>query len=188
MTAPAGLVLLTGGQGRRYGGPKHLQPHPAGGTWGGYLAGVFQAVFPDGPVQLVGDGLPDRPDLAPLADPRLGPAAALRAWAAGPRAPARRWWLLACDQIRWTPEGLAEWYHLAAGADPGAELWVLARHRDRLQPLGGFLGEALVPRLPGLPGAALMALADALPCRVLASAGDVWLDQDRPGHAGGDSG
>ena len=50
----AGLLLLTGGRGRRLGGPKHLRPHPAGGSWGGHLAGVFAAVFPGGPVQVRG--------------------------------------------------------------------------------------------------------------------------------------
>jgi molybdopterin-guanine dinucleotide biosynthesis protein A len=187
----AGLVLLTGGRGRRFGGPKHLQPHPAGGTWGGYLVGVFEAVFPGGPVQVVGDGLPDRPDLAPVPDPRRGPAEALRAWAGQIRERPRRWWLLACDQIRWTPEALARWHGLAAAADPGAGHWVLARHRGRLQPLGGFLGGTLVPRLPALPGAALRDLVAALPCRVLESADEAWLDQDTPGgpeQGGGDSG
>jgi molybdopterin-guanine dinucleotide biosynthesis protein A len=189
MTA-AGLVLLTGGRGRRYGGPKHLQPHPAGGSWGGYLAGVFEAAFPGGPIQVLGDALPDRPDLAPLDDPRQGPAAALRHWAALDRAHPVRWWVLACDQIRWTPDALAAWHARAAWADPGGSHWVLARHRGRLQPLGGFLADALAPRLAGVPGAALMALADALPCRILDVKGDVWLDQDVPGpeHPPGDSG
>jgi molybdopterin-guanine dinucleotide biosynthesis protein A len=197
MTAPAGLVLLTGGRGRRYGAPKHLQPHPAGGTWGGYLAGVFEAVFPGGPIQVLGGALPDRPDLAPLDDPREGPAEALRRWAArssGNGGPSQvhplRWWILACDQIRWTPDALAAWHARAAAADPEAGCWVLARHRGRLQPLGGFLADALAPRLSALPGAALMALVDALPCRILDAAGDAWMDQDRPGpeQPPGDSG
>lgn len=176
----AGLLLLTGGRGRRFGGPKHLQPHPAGGTWGGHLAGVFQAVFPDGPVQLLGEGLPDRPDLAPADDPRQGPAAALRHWAGLERSHPLRWWILACDQIRWTPEALEAWHRAAAAADPRAEHWVLGRFQDRIQPLGGFLADGLVPRL-GLGSArALMALVDAMPCLILPVAGDPWLDVDTP--------
>ena len=58
---------------------------------------------------------------------------------------------------------------------------MLARHRGRLQPLGGFLGDALVPPLAAAAGAALMALADALPCRILEAGEDAWLDQDLPG-------
>jgi molybdopterin-guanine dinucleotide biosynthesis protein A len=186
----AGLVLLTGGRGRRFGAPKHLQPHPAGGTWGGYLAGVFAAVFPGGPIQLLGEALPDRPDLAPLDDPRQGPAEALRRWAGARRAHPDRWWIVACDQIRWTPDALAAWHARAVAADPDADRWVLARHGGRLQPLGGFLADALAPRLAGAAGAALMALVDSLPCRILEAEGDQWLDQDRPGpaHPPGDSG
>lgn len=186
----AGLVLLTGGRGRRFGAPKHLQPHPAGGSWGGHLVRVFEAVFPGGPVQVLGEALPDRPDLAPRDDPRQGPAEALRRWAAAPGAQPRHWWIVACDQIRWTPEALAAWHARAAAADPGAEHWVLARHQGRLQPLGGFLAGVLAPRLAGAPGAALMALVDALPCRILEAAGEAWLDQDIPGpeHAPGHSG
>jgi len=181
----AGLLLLTGGRGRRFGGPKHLQPHPAGGSWGGHLAAVFETVFPGGPVHLLGQGLPDRPDLAALADPGQGPAVALRHWAAQAQAePPARWWLVACDQLGWTPETLRAWHQAALAADPAAGHWVLARAGGRLQPLGGFLASRLLPLLPGLAASSLMGLADALPVRVLEASGDpwgdVWLDVDTP--------
>jgi molybdopterin-guanine dinucleotide biosynthesis protein A len=176
----AGLLLLTGGRGRRLGGPKHLRPHPDGGTWGGHLARVFAAVFPGCPMQVLGEGLPDRPDLAPIADPRAGPAAALRHWALLPRPHPLRWWVVACDQIRWTPETLAPWHASAAAADPPAAHWVLARAGGRIQPLGWFLADALVERLPGTGSASLLSLVEALPCLVLDAEGDPWLDVDTP--------
>jgi molybdopterin-guanine dinucleotide biosynthesis protein A len=177
---PAGLVLLTGGQGRRYGAPKHLQPHPGGGSWGGHLVRVFETVFPAGPVQLLGAALPDRPGLEPMDDPRAGPAMALRHWAARRQDHPRRWWIAACDQIRWTPEALEAWHRAAAAADPEAGHWVLARHGGRIQPLGGFLADALVPRLLDGSSASLMSLVEALPSLILDAEGDPWLDVDTP--------
>jgi len=143
--ALAGLLLLTGGLGRRFGGPKHLQPHPAGGSWGGHLAAVFEAVFPGAPMQLLGEGLPDRPDLAPLADPRQGPALALRHWAAGAGGGSHpeRWWIVACDQIGWTGSALDAWHGAVSRADPAAALAFL---RTRL----GESAAAVVPG-PDLP-------------------------------------
>jgi len=178
--ALAGLLLLTGGLGRRFGGPKHLQPHPAGGSWGGHLAAVFEAVFPGAPMQLLGEGLPDRPDLAPLADPRQGPALALRHWAAGAGGGSHpeRWWIVACDQIRWTAETLRAWHGAAAAADPGAAHWVLARARGRIQPLGGFLADGLVAGLARAQGRSLIALTEAAPCLILDADGEHWLDVD----------
>ena len=178
--APAGLLLLTGGLGRRFGAPKHLQPHSAGGTWGGHLVAVFEAVFPGGPARVLGEGLPDRPDLAPLADPRQGPAVALRHWASGAEDHPERWWIVACDQIGWTAEALRAWHRAATAADPGAEHWVLARVRGRIQPLGGFLADALVPGLARAGGRSLMALSEALPARILDADGAHWLDVDTP--------
>jgi molybdopterin-guanine dinucleotide biosynthesis protein A len=178
--ATAGLLLLTGGLGRRFGAPKHLQPHPAGGTWGGHLAAVFEAVFPGGPVRLLGEGLPDRPDLAPLADPRQGPALALRHWASGAEDHPERWWIVGCDQIGWSAETLRAWHRAAAAADPGAQHWVLARVDGRIQPLGGFLADALVPGLARAGGRSLMALSEALPARILEADGAHWLDVDTP--------
>lgn len=176
----AGLLLLTGGRGRRFGGPKHLQPHPAGGTWGGHLVAVFAAVFPDGPVQLLGQGLPDRPELVPAMDPAAGPAVALRLWAARPGPRPRRWWVAACDQVRWTPDHLRAWHQAVEAADPGAGHWVLARSGGRIQPLGGFLAEGLVAAMAGARADSLMGLVEALPSLVLDSEGEQWLDVDTP--------
>lgn len=176
----AGLLLLTGGRGQRLGGPKHLRPHPDGGTWGGHLVRVFGSVFPGCPMQVLGEGLPDRPDLAPIADPRAGPAVALRRWAALDRSHPPRWWIVACDQVRWTPETLEAWHAAAAAADPAAAHWVLARAGGRIQPLGGFLADPLVERLPGAGSASLLSLVEALPCLVLEAEGDPWLDVDTP--------
>jgi len=173
-----GLLLFTGGQGRRFGGAKHTQPHPDGGTWGGHLAGVFSAVFPHGPIQVLGLGLPDRPDLVPMADPGAGPAVALRHWAGRCGLRADRWWLLPCDQLAWTSASLADWHRVAEAADPGAAHWVMARTEGRAQPLGGFLAASLLDPLSRLPGQALMALADALPCRLLDAQAGPWRDVD----------
>jgi molybdopterin-guanine dinucleotide biosynthesis protein A len=178
-----GLLLLTGGGGRRFGAPKHGQPHPDGGSWGGRLVTVFSQVFPGGPIQLLGDPLPDQPGLIPLDDPRQGPAVALRHWAEGAEGgfPApRRWWILACDQVRWTPRALASWHARVARGDPDASRWVLARFRGRLQPLGGFLPGRLVPSLARCQARSLIGLVEALPHRVLAARGEAWLDVDTP--------
>jgi len=176
--AAAGLLLLTGGRGRRFGGPKHLQPHPDGGTWGSHLVDVFGAVFPGGPVQLLGAALPGRPDLVPEPDPGEGPAVALRLWAGRGGPQPRRWWLAACDQVRWTAESLDAWHAAVAAADPSAAHWVVARNGGRIQPLGGFLAGGLVAALARVPARALMGLVDALPALVLDSEGGQWLDVD----------
>lgn len=176
----AGLLLLSGGQSRRMGAPKHALGHPGGGTWGGHLVGVFEAVFPGGPILIVGDPLPDRPDLTVLSDPREGPAAALRAWALVSPAAPRRWWVLACDQVRWTPERLRAWADRAEAADPGAAHWVMARSGGHLQPLGSWLPDALRPRLAQAASRSLAALAEILPHLVLAQDGPEWRDVDTP--------
>lgn len=179
MNAELGLLLLTGGQGRRLGGPKHDRPHPEGGSWGGHLVGVFHAVAPQGPVQLLGAPLPDRPFLPCLEDPREGPAVALRAWAsgAGPQA-ARRWWVLACDLPRWRSEDLEGWWARVRAADPTGEAWVVAEVAGRLQPLGGFLPAALVGALAAQPATRLRDLLEVLPHRILTESGDCWRDVD----------
>jgi molybdopterin-guanine dinucleotide biosynthesis protein A len=181
MSAPAGLLLLTGGQGRRLGLAKHAQPHPGGGSWGGYLVDVFDQVFPGCPVQVLGAALPDHPELAPMADPGQGPAVAVVHWAGRTGgALARRWWVVACDQVRWTPERLAAWTQACEAADPTAAHWVLALHAGHLQPLGGWLPQALRPVLARSTGASLLRLVQALPHLALPQDGPEWVDVDTP--------
>ncbi len=137
MIAPpeVGLLLLTGGKGERLGGPKHDRSHPLGGSWGGHLVRVFEAVFPGGPVELLGEPLPDRPDLRPMDDPRLGPAEALKAWAAQGRGEhARRWWVVACDLPRWTEADLRAWWSQVLVADPEGAVWVVPKWRGTCSP------------------------------------------------------
>ncbi|WP_243303905.1 NTP transferase domain-containing protein [Geothrix oryzisoli] len=176
----AGLLLLSGGQGRRMGTAKHALAHPAGGTWGGHLVRVFEAVFPGAPIQVLGEPLPDRPDLAVLEDAREGPAKALRAWAALEAPAVRRWWVVACDQVRWTPSGLAAWAIRAEAADPQADRWIVAQHGGHLQPLGGWLPSALRPGLAVSTVHALTALAESLPHLALPCDGPEWRDVDTP--------
>ncbi|WP_243382535.1 NTP transferase domain-containing protein [Geothrix alkalitolerans] len=181
MSSPrAGLLLLSGGQGRRMGEAKHTLAHPAGGSWGARLVQVFEAVFPGAPVQVLGEPLPDRPGLPVIDDPREGPARALQAWAALAAPAARRWWVLACDQVRWTPERLEDWAHRAEAADPQVLHWVMARHRGHLQPLGGWIATALRPAIADATSRSLMALAESLPHLVLPAEGPEWLDVDTP--------
>ena len=186
---PTGLLLLTGGRGRRLGGPKHDQPHPEGGTWGGHLVRVFQEALPGGPVQLLGQPLPDFPGLPLLEDAGQGPAAALEAWAAHPCASPLRWWVAACDQVRWTPKALQAWLEAATAADPLAERWVLARDGDHLQYLGSLLASRLLPTLAAAPARRLRDLLQVLPTQVLDWPGECWLDVDTPeeGQAWGGS-
>jgi molybdopterin-guanine dinucleotide biosynthesis protein A len=178
---PVGLLLLTGGQGRRLGGPKHLRPHPDGGSWGGHLVRVFETVFPGGPVQLLGEPLPDRPELVPAADPRQGPAVALRTWACGAgAAAAARWWVPACDQVRWTAPALAAWHAQALAVDPGGEHWVLASSAGRVQYLGGWVARGLLGTLGGTTGARMADLAAAVTSMVVEQDGPEWGDLDDP--------
>lgn len=176
MTPRCGLVLLTGGQGARLGGPKHGRPHPRGGSWGGHLVRVFRAVVPEGPVQLVGAPLPDHPDLPRIEDPREGPAVALRAWASAGPPSARRWWVVACDQVQWTASALADWLAEAEAADPEGRAWALVRRENRRQPLGGFAGSALIPHLTASAQRSLHGLLDGLP--VLELPGETWAGAD----------
>ncbi|HZU53034.1 MAG TPA: nucleotidyltransferase family protein [Holophagaceae bacterium] len=176
MTARCGLVLLTGGRGARLGGPKHGRSHPQGGSWGGHLVSVFRAVAPEGPVQLIGDPLPDHPSLPRLEDPREGPAVALRAWAVSAPPPSARWWVVACDQPRWTAAAFASWLSEAEAADPMGEAWDLVVREGHRQPLGGFLGAALLPSLARAEGRSLHALMDGLPSLQLP--GRAWAGED----------
>ncbi len=177
----AGLLLLTGGKGTRLGGPKHDRVHPLGGTWGGHLVRVFEAVFPGGPVEVVGEPLPDRPELPRTEDPREGPAVALRAWAGqGRGGRARRWWVVACDLPRWGEGELRAWWARAEAADPRAEAWVVAEVEGQLQPLGGWLPGELVPGLRGVEVRRLSELWAALPGRQVSESGACWVDVDDP--------
>lgn len=173
-----GLVLLTGGKGERLGGPKHDRPHPSGGSWGGHLLEVFRALAPEGPVAVVGSSLPDHPEVPALEDPRQGPAVALRTWAAQGPPPARRWWVVACDQVRWTSQALEAWLITAEAADPEGRAWVVMESEGQRQPLGGFLGGALVEGLAAAEGCSLKALMEGLPVRVEAGPGREGRDID----------
>ncbi|NWJ42044.1 MAG: NTP transferase domain-containing protein [Geothrix sp.] len=175
-----GLLLLSGGSGTRMGAPKHALAHPGGGSWGGHLVRVFAAVFPDGPVQVLGDPLPDHPDLPRLEDPREGPAVALRVWARADGPDVDRWWVAACDQVRWTPQRLTEWARIGEAADPEATHWVMALHGGHLQPLGGWLPDGFRPSLITSTTRSLMGLATALPHLAIPCDGPEWVDVDTP--------
>lgn len=168
-----GLALFTGGQGVRLGGPKHDRPHPSGGTWGGHLVRVFQSIVPEGPVQILGAPLPDFPHLPTKDDPREGPAVALRAWTASNPPPAWRWWVVGCDQVRWTSASFAAWL---AEAEAAGEVWAITIREGHRQPLGGFIASALLPTLARTGATSLRALMDALPLRELH--GVAWAGED----------
>lgn len=180
MIPRCGLVLLTGGKGERLGGPKHGRPHPEGGSWGGHLVRVFRTVVPEGPVQVLGAALPDHPDLPRVEDPREGPAVALRAWARSGPPPARRWWVVACDQVHWTAPAFAAWLAEAEAADPEGEAWILVRRAERRQPLGGFAGTALLPPTVSSRATSLHALLEGLAVRELPGAAWAGDDLDTP--------
>lgn len=154
--------------------------HPHGGSWGGHLVGVFETAFPSSPILLLGDALPDRPDLPRMDDPREGPAVALRAWAFSEVPAVDRWWVVACDQVRWTPERLLIWAADCEREDALAQHWVMAHHGGHLQPLGGWLPATLRSHLAASTGRSLLALAEALPHLVLPRDGDEWSDVDTP--------
>lgn len=179
-----GILLLSGGSGSRMGAPKHGLAHPAGGSWGAHLIQTFLAVFPEGAKVVLGDSIPDFPNLDRLDDPRQGPAHALRVWAQARLAKAipsaDSWWIVGCDQVRWTPERLAAWTSTCEQADPAGSHWVVAEHETHLQPLGGWFPEALCPHLAGCENNSLMGLLKALPHLVLPCEGDEWRDVDTP--------
>lgn len=176
----AGLLLLSGGQGVRMGAPKHALDHPEGGSWGGHLVRVFEAVFPDAPILVLGDPLPDRPELPHLDDPREGPAVALRAWARAEVPEVDRWWIVACDQVRWTPARLRAWAATCEGEDASATRWVMARHAGHLQPLGGWFPSTLRPALATSTMSSLVALAASVPYLAISHEGAEWVDVDTP--------
>lgn len=178
MIPRCGLALLTGGRGERLGGPKHDRAHPRGGSWGGHLVSVFRSVVPDGPIQIIGEALPDFLDLPRVEDSREGPAVALRRWAASDPTPARRWWVAGCDQVRWTGDAFASWL---VEAEAAGEAWAITVRDGHRQPLGGFIASALLPALARADARSLRALLDALPLRELAGAAWAGEDIDTPG-------
>ena len=175
-----GLLLLSGGRGNRMGAPKHALDHPAGGSWGGHLVRIFESVFPGAPIMVLGDPLPDRPGLPSRNDPREGPAVALRMWAAAEAPEVDRWWVVACDQVRWTSDRLAEWARICEIEDPDATRWIMALHGGHLQSLGGWLPSALRPALAASTARSLMALAASLPHAAVPREGEEWVDVDTP--------
>ena len=173
-----GLLLLSGGDGRRMGAPKHALDHPEGGSWGGHLVQVFGTVFQGGPMLVLGDVLPDHPELTRLEDPREGPAVALQTWARTETPDVDRWWIVACDQVRWTSQRLAEWARICEAEDPEAKHWVMALYGGHLQPLGGWLPNALRPSLAASSARSLMAMATSLPHLTVPCHGPEWADVD----------
>lgn len=179
-----GLLLFTGGEGRRLGGPKHDRPHPSGSSWGGHLVRCFEALRPGAPVQILGAPLTDHPHLPHFEDPRQGPAVALRCWAQrSPRSEVRHWLILPCDQVAWTLETLGAWLERAEVADPDGTHWVLPVVEERDQYLGSLLGAALLPRIAHLPGSSLWAFSTHLPLIRIPTGGPHWQDVDEPEDA-----
>lgn len=190
---PTGMVLLTGGSSSRFGAPKHLQAHPEGGSWANFLIRLFQSVLGEGPIRVLGEPVAERSELPRFDDPREGPARALSHWAAAETRSARRWWVVACDQVRWDAASLAAWHEAARQADPSGEAWVLPEILGELQPLGGFLGGELQFRLGRSTERRMFVLARSVPHLGLpweagpfldlddAEAVAAWLRERRPG-------
>lgn len=179
-----GLLLLSGGRGSRMGTPKHGLAHPAGGSWGSHLVRTFSEVFPDGAIVVLGEALPDQPELLRVADPCLGPAKALQTWAqariAGQVPAADRWWIVACDQVRWSPGRLRAWASTCDQVAPAGDRWVIAEHAGYPQPLGGWCPDALCARIVQEETNSIMGLVKALPYLLLPREGDEWRDVDTP--------
>jgi len=102
------------------------------------------------------------------------------AWALERRPWCWRWGVVAGDQIGWTAQSVTAWAAMCEAEDPRGQAWVLARHEDRIQYLGGFLGADLVKDVAASQAVSLRELAGTLPCRVIASVGSEWLDVDCP--------
>lgn len=171
-----GLLLLTGGKGSRMGEPKHSIAFPGGGSWSGHLVRVFETAFPGAVVRVLGNPVPERPDLKVVEDPRQGPAVALKAWAEGEDARVDWWWMAACDQMRWTPEALRAWFQRATGE----RTWTMGRHLDHIQSMGSWVPGELLPSLREQDCRSIRALMDKLPHRLLDVDGPEWMDLDTP--------
>ena len=70
------------------------------------------------------------------------------------------------------------WWIGAAEADPEGRAWVLAALNGESQPLGGFLGGALLGDLAGSPERRLLQLARTVPQRLLPWRTEPFLDLD----------
>jgi hypothetical protein len=93
---------------------------------------------------------------------------------------AARWWVVACDQVRWEEASLAAWHGSARTADPEGRAWILAELDGEPHPLGGFLGGRLVNLLGGSKERRLIALARSLPHRTLPWTASPFQDLDDP--------
>lgn len=175
-----GLLLLTGGVSRRFGAPKHLEAHPAGGTWASHLLAVYRETLGPGPVRILGPGLPEHPTCPALGDDGSGPALALAAWAKGERESCLRWWIAPCDQVRWRADSLREWHRAACKADPPGNAWVAAMTDGGPQPLGGFLGGNLRDALGKAQDSRVQALWRHLPHLEVPWRGNAFEDVDDP--------
>jgi len=175
-----GMLLFTGGRGKRLGGPKQDRPHPLGGTWGGRLVDLFQRTFPGAPVHVLGLPLSDHPGLPRTEDPGLGPAVAIGHWAREMELTPGRWWLVACDQVHWTSEALSAWYARAQELDPDAERWVVGRAGGRLQPFGSFFPGRHFPELREITCDSLHDLMKALPVQIVEEETKAFQDVDTP--------
>jgi len=174
--ASLGLLLLTGGKGARMGEPKHAIAFPGGGSWSGHLVRVFEDSFPGALVRVLGNPVPERPELRVVEDPRQGPAVALRTWAQAEEATLDWWWIAACDQMRWTPEALQAWFRRATTE----RRWTMGSHGGHIQSVGSWLPGELLPALREQAGHSLRSLMEQLPHRVLEVEGPEWLDLDTP--------
>nr|WP_320133099.1 NTP transferase domain-containing protein [uncultured Holophaga sp.] len=171
-----GLLLLTGGKGSRMGEPKYAIPHPEGGSWAGHLVRVFEEAFPDATLRILGNPVPERPELRSVEDPRQGPAIALRSWAIAEDAQVDWWWIAACDQVRWHPEALKAWFTQATAGG----IWTLGSQGGRFQPMGSWFPGSLLPLLASTEARSVHALLEHLPHRLLEVTGQEWLDLDTP--------
>jgi molybdopterin-guanine dinucleotide biosynthesis protein A len=105
---------------------------------------------------------------------------ALQRWAAAPAPAVDRWWVVACDQVRWEARELRAWADLTQASDLDREHWVIGRSAGHLQPLGGFLPHQLRPALAQAEARSLLALVESLPHLILDSDLPGWRDVDTP--------
>jgi hypothetical protein len=131
-------------------------------------------------MRLLGAPLEDHPDCPTLKDSGQGPAAALVAWAEETTDAPLRWWVVACDQVRWTAAALEAWHKTVELSDPEAKHWVLALEGARAQYLGGFLPSALVPGLAGQKANEMKTLVAKVPFQLIPWPNAGWQDLDTP--------